>query len=75
MKKSNPLTAPIVNRPNLEVKLKEYKACDACADTVDGHPHGIIRTVDVQTNSNKLDAVYNTTTTCPKCKGEKYIWV
>ena len=75
MRKSNPQTLPVVNRPNLEVKLKQYKACKTCADTVDGHPHGIIKTIDFQSNSNKLDPVYNTTETCPTCKGEKYIWV
>jgi len=75
MKKSNPLTQPVIKRPNLDLKLKEYKPCDVCADTVDGHPHGIIRTVDFQNNSSKIDPVYNTTETCPKCKGEKYIWV
>jgi len=46
-----------------------------CADTVTGAPHGIIRTVDKATNSTKLDPIYNTTEDCPKCKGEKYIWV
>ena len=73
MKKSNPLT-PVINRPNLEVKVKEYKPCSTCADTVTGHPHGIIRTVDLQTGSNKLDPIYNTTMDCPTCKGEKYVW-
>ncbi len=32
-------------------------------------------TVDFQSGSNKIDPVYNTTIDCPKCKGEKYIWV
>ena len=72
MKKSN---QPIINRPNLEVKLKQLQPCDMCADTIDGHPHGIVRTVDLQTGSNKIDPIYNTTEDCPKCKGEKYIWV
>jgi len=49
--------------------------CDLCADTVTGAPHGIVRTVDIAFNSNKLDPIYNTTEDCPKCKGEKYIWV
>ena len=75
MRKSNPLTQPVISRPNLELKLKEYKPCKTCADTVDGHPHGIIRTVDFQTNSNKLDPIYNTFEDCPTCKGEKYIWI
>ena len=74
MKKSNPLT-PVINRPNLELKLKQYKACDLCADTVTGVPHGIVGTVDAQSSSNKIDPIYNTTIDCPKCKGEKYIWV
>ena len=39
-----------------------------------GIPHGIVRTVDLQTGSNKLDPIYNTTIDCPTCKGEKYIW-
>ena len=72
MTKLNPLTQPVIKRPNLQLKLKQYKACKTCADTIDGHPHGIIRTVDFQSNSNKLDPVYNTTETCPDCKGEKY---
>ena len=55
MKKSNPLTQPIVNRPNLELKLKQYLPCDLCADTVTGIPHGIVGTVDAQTNSNKIE--------------------
>ena len=46
-----------------------------CADTIDGRPHGIVRTVDLQTGSNKIDPVYNTTEDCPTCHGEKYIWV
>ena len=75
MRKSNPLTQPVINRPNLEVKLKQYKACDLCADTVTGVPHGIVGTVDSQSSSNKIDPIYNTTIDCPKCKGEKYIWV
>ena len=56
------------------MKLKQYKACKTCADTITGNPHGIIRTVDFQSNSNKLDPVYNTTEPCPTCKGEKYTW-
>lgn len=59
---------------NLENIRKILKPCDACADTVTGIPHGIVRTVDIQSNSTKLDPIYNTTTDCPKCKGEKYIW-
>ena len=74
MKKSNPLT-PVINRPNLELKPKRLLPCDMCADTVTGAPHGIVRTVDLQSNSTKLDPIYNTTEDCPKCKGEKYIWV
>ena len=69
------LNQPIINRPNLELKIKEYKPCDCCADTETGIPHGIVRTVDLQPGSNKLDPVYNTTIDCPKCHGEKYIWV
>ena len=72
MKKSN---QPIISRPDLSLKLKQLTPCDACADTVTGVPHGIVRTVDFQSGSNKLDPVYNTTEDCPKCKGEKYIWV
>ena len=55
--------------------MKQLTPCDCCADTITGNPHGIVRTVDLQTGSNKLDPVYNTTIDCPKCKGEKYIWV
>ena len=57
------------------MKIKQLTPCDCCADTIDGHPHGIVRTVDIASNSNKLDPIYNTTEDCPKCKGEKYIWV
>jgi len=57
------------------VKLKQYLPCDYCADTETGIPHGMVRTVDSQTSSNKLDPIYNTTVDCPKCKGEKYVWV
>ena len=74
MKKSNPLT-PVINRPNLQPKIKQLEPCDLCADTVTGKPHGIVRTVDFQSGSNKIDPIYNTTMDCPKCKGEKYIWV
>jgi hypothetical protein len=55
--------------------VKQYKPCSTCADTVTGLPHGIVGTVDLQTGSNKLDPVYNTTIDCPNCKGEKYVWV
>ena len=74
MKKSNQPT-PVINRPNLEVKIKELIPCDCCADTETGKPHGIVRTVDLQPGSNKIDPIYNTTIDCPKCKGEKYVWV
>ena len=66
---------PIVNRPKYNPRLKQLVACDVCADTVTGAPHGIVRTVDKATNSNKVDPIYNTIEDCPKCKGEKYIWV
>ena len=46
--------------------MKEYKPCSTCADTITGIPHGIVGTVDLQTGSNKLDPVYNTTVDCPK---------
>jgi hypothetical protein len=59
---------------NQSPRLKQLQACNLCADTVTGRPHGIVRTVDIQTNSNKLDPVYNTTIDCPKCKGSKYVW-
>ena len=72
MKKSN---QPIVNRPKFNPRPKSLQPCDVCADTVTGVPHGIVRTVDIALNSNKLDPIYNTTEDCPKCKGEKYIWV
>ena len=57
------------------MKLKQLQACDLCADTITGKPHGIEGTVDAQTSSNKIDPIYNTTIDCPKCKGEKYVWV
>jgi hypothetical protein len=74
MKKSNQ-QIPIINRPNLDLKVKQYKPCSTCADTITGTPHGIVRTVDFQPGSNKIDPIYNTTIDCPTCKGEKYIWV
>ena len=69
------LNQPIINRPNLQIQLKQLQPCDVCADTIDGNPHGIVRTVDLQSGSNKIDPIYNTTEDCPKCKGEKYIWI
>ena len=57
------------------MKLKQLQACDLCADTITGKPHGIVGTVDAQSSSNKIDPIYNTTIDCPKCKGEKYNWV
>ena len=60
---------------NLELPtLKRLIPCDTCADTITGIPYGFVRTVDLQTGSNKLDPIYNTTTDCPTCKGEKYVW-
>ena len=60
---------------NLELPIqKSLIPCKTCADTITGKPHGIVRTVDFQTNSSKLDPIYNTTTDCPTCHGEKYIW-
>ena len=58
-----------VNRKSI---VKRYLPCKVCADTVTGVPTGIIRTVDLASNSNKIDPVYNTTETCPVCNGEKY---
>ena len=55
--------------------MKQLTPCDCCADTITGIPHGIVRTVDSTHYGNKIDSVYNTTIDCPKCKGEKYIWV
>ena len=70
----NKLNQSIIKRPKLELpKIKTLIPCDCCADTIDGHPHGIVRTVDSTHYGNKTDPIYNTTIDCPKCKGEKYI--
>jgi hypothetical protein len=52
--------------------VKRYLPCKVCADTVTGVPTGVVRTVDSTHYGNKLDPIYNTTTDCPVCKGEKY---
>ena len=52
--------------------VKRYQACKVCADTKTGVPCGYVRTVDSTHYGNKIDPVYNTTTPCPVCKGEKY---
>jgi hypothetical protein len=65
----------IVNRPNLKpTRPKTLQPCNVCADTVTGVPHGYVRTIDFQSNSNKIDPVYNTTMDCPVCKGTKYVF-
>jgi len=52
--------------------VKRYKPCEVCKDTITGIPTGEIRTVDTTHFGNKFDPVYNTSTTCPFCNGEKY---
>jgi DnaJ-class molecular chaperone len=46
--------------------VKRLQVCKVCEG------HGYVRTVDSTHYGNKLDPIYNTSETCPVCKGEKY---
>jgi DnaJ-class molecular chaperone len=48
--------------------VKRLQVCKVCEG------HGIVRTVDSTHFGNKIDPVYNTTTDCPVCKGEKIFY-
>ncbi len=64
------------NKKSIVKRLQVCSICfginHQCCQTCEGY--GIVRTVDSTHYGNKTDPVYNTTTDCPVCKGEKIFY-